>query len=347
MVKKSKIVAIVATLVIAAAGVITFEACNKKNDVVNNTENSNIVTIAQTNDMDGYLIDLRKRMKTATKYGETMSLSDAEWALTALENFGLCDGSKRSTDMIVDTVFTKVMINDGNISLYELNLAYENNRQQIINKFNFLNGNDKNIYLIKSTIDDSSKNGTAEIRTIISMRNGGSMPDPMRFGSTDYWYDFDLRGKCGPYEGQCVGRDATTEMISKVSTNIGEYACPNNGRIYYTNVNEVLLSYNDIPYLFGEECEDSPYPPECLYANWTYFLRCLSPDELNWYLDKILEYIHYFEEQYNQPIVSFDIDETCWVGIHEYPANYTTETEFWLLYLTCANVNCTQQPYDI
>lgn len=99
MVKKSRIVAAVAILLIAAAGVITFEACNKKNEVVNNTKNKNIVTISNNDDMDGYLLDLRKRMKSAIKDGEAMSLSDAEWALTALENFGLCEGFNEFTSI--------------------------------------------------------------------------------------------------------------------------------------------------------------------------------------------------------------------------------------------------------
>ena len=333
MVKKSKIIVVVATLLIAAACIITFEACNKKKEVVNNTENKNIITIAPTNDMDGYLIDLRKRMKTATKYGETMSLSDAEWALTALENFGLCDGSKRSTDMIVDTVFTKVMINDGNISLYELNLAYENNKQQIINKFNSLEENDKNIYLIKSTIDDSSKNGTAEIRTIISMRNGGSMPNPMRFGPTDYWYDFHEKGKCGDYTGQCVGRDATIEMNSKVLTNLPQYACPN-GRVYFTDIDwhEVCT--------WAYQCLDSPYEDCCFYLNTSCVDRCLSPSDLNWYLDNILGCIDDYESYYNKYITDFKLMPGEFLGVKACVPN------FWLIYLYLGNIHCTHQPMD-
>ena len=334
MVKKTKIVAIVATLLIAAAGVITFEACNKKNDVVNNTENSNIVTIAQTNDMDGYLLDLRKRMKTATKDGETMSLSDAEWALTALENFGLCDGSKRSTDMIVDTVFTKVMINDGNISLYELNLAYENSKRQIIDKFNSIEGNDKNVYLIKSTIDDSSKNGTAEIRTILSIRNGGSIPDPMRFGPTDYWYDFNEKGKCGDYTGQCVGRDATIEMNSKVLTNLPQYACPN-GRVYFTDIKH----YDDTS-LNYQNCPDSPYEDCCLYLNTYNYNRCLSPSDLNWFLDNILGYIDDHESYYNKYIINFEIRPGEIMGVK------TSVPDLWNIVYYLGNINCTHQPMD-
>ena len=339
MVKKSRIVAVVATLLIAAAGVITFEACNKKNEVVNNIKNKNIVTISNNDDMDGYLLDLRKRMKSATKDGEAMSLSDAEWALTALENFGLCDGSKRSTDMIVDTVFTKIMINDGNISLYELNLAYENSKRQIINKFNSLDGNDKNIYFIKSTIDDSSKNGTAEIRTIISMRNGGSMPNPMRFGPTDYWYDFNEKGKCGPYEGQCVGRDAVIEMKSKVLMNLPQYECEY-GRVYFTNIDEHEITSLE----YVNRCPDSPYEECCLYLNsypdWYNYNRCLSPSDLNWYLDFILGEIDNYESYYNKYIVYFDLRAGEILGIKQSVPN------LWIMEFDLGNIHCTHQPMD-
>ena len=239
--KNFKFVATVATLLIAAAGVITFEACNKKNEVVKNIADINTVSISPDSDMDAYLLDLRKRMNLATKNSEMMSLSDAEWNLTALENFGFCDGSKRSMEMIVDTFYTSIMVVDGNVSLYDLNLVYEINKQQIMNRFNSLDGDDKNIYCIKCDIDESTKNDSVEIRTIISIRNGGSMSNPLRFGPTDYWYDFNEKGKCGDYTGQYEGRDATLEMNSKVLANIPQYGF-DNGRVYFTNITWIELS---------------------------------------------------------------------------------------------------------
>lgn len=334
MVKKSKIVATVATLLITLAGVIIFEACNKKNEVVNNTENTKIVTISPNNDMDGYLLDLRKRMKTATKDGETMPLADAEWALTALENFGFCDGSKRSIEMIVDTIYTEVLINDENISLYELNLAYENNKQQIIEKLNSLEGNDKNIYLIRSNIDDSSENGTAEIRTILSIRNGGSMPNLMRFGSTDYWYDFNERGKCGDYSGQCEGMDATIEMNSMVLANLPQYGCEN-GRVYFTNIASYEESSLDYP-----NCPDSPYEDCCLYLNSYHYNRCLSPSDLNWYLDNILYFLHDHESYYNKYIVEFELRSGYILGFK------TSVPDLWIMDIYLGDINCTHQPMD-
>lgn len=79
MKKISKIYAVMTILLIAVAGVITFVACNKKNEMVNNIVKTNVVSISPDDDMDGYLLDLRKRMKSATKDGEAMPLADVEF----------------------------------------------------------------------------------------------------------------------------------------------------------------------------------------------------------------------------------------------------------------------------
>ena len=70
MVKKSKIVAVAATLLIAAAGVITFEACNKKNEVINSApqmvQKKGIVYQNDVPDREAYILEFEK--KTAIWY---------------------------------------------------------------------------------------------------------------------------------------------------------------------------------------------------------------------------------------------------------------------------------------
>lgn len=344
MIKQRQLIATLTALTIVVS-MVSFMACNKKNEIANNTKNADIVSITSDNDLESYLLDLRKRMKSAVRNGESMSLNDAEWNLTALENFGLCDGSKRSCEMIIDTFYTKVKTVEGNISLYDLNLAYEINKKHIVERFNSLAEDDKNIYCIKCSIEDLSKNDSVEIKTITHMRNGGGEPNDRRFGSTDYWYDFNLRGKCGAYEGQCIGRDATTELKTKIELNIPPQAC--NGRIYYTNIQDYCVNYQDANYINGGECSDSPYPPDCLYTNWTYYNRCLSPDELNWYLDMILDIVNIAESTYHKNAIEFDVFPGGWIGTHSYPPNYETDYEFWNVCIVLADVNCTQLPCDL
>lgn len=288
--------------------------------------------------MEGYLLDLKQRMKSATKDGETMSFADAEWNLTALENFSFCDGSKSSINMIIDTFYTRIKVTGENISLFDLNLAYENNKKQISKRFNSLTENDKNIYYIKCILSNTIRNDSIEFITVTNMRDGGEAPNLMQFGPTDYWYDFDGLGKCGAYEGQCIGRDAVTEIKSKVIANIPQYDCPDNGRIYFTNIVE---DYFD-SYYYYDTCEYSPYPPYCLYVNETYFYNCLSPDELTWYLNKIIEYITNYEDTHNKSLIDFDIYGADFDGIDN-----KNKPVFWVLKMNYATIHCTQQGNDL
>lgn len=337
--KKNRIFAIVALLAVIVSSVVVFQACRKKIVEKNYRNNENVISASSTSDIEEYLLNLRKRMKTAAKDGETISLSDAEWCLSALENFGFCDGSKRSDEMIVDTFYTTINVINNNVTLYDLNLVYENNKKDILNKFNSLSSDDKNIYLINCHIDTLAKEGTTRVTTVTSMRNGGStIGNPMRFGPTDYWYDFDLRGKCGPYEGQCVGRDATTEMRLKVMANIGSYACIH-GRIFYSNISEAYAGPYEFSQILGD-CDDSPYPPDCIYTNYESSYRCVTPEELNWYLDRILFFLDVFNED-GSSLINVDVERGYWVG------DALSGNSFMFLDLTYADVNCTQTPMDI
>jgi hypothetical protein len=334
MKKHFKLVAAVAALIVVTTAVVTFEACNKKNEVVSNNSTNDVVSILPNASTDEYLLDLRNRMKNATKDGEAMTITDAEWALTALENFGFCDGSKRSKEMIVDTFYTRIRVSDSKISLYNLNLAYENNKSQIMNKFNSIIGDDKNIYWIMCDIDNSLKEDSATVKTIVSIRNGDDMGNPMRFESTDYWYDFNGKGKCDSYVWQYEGRDAVTEMNTKVLANIPQYECVN-GRVYFTNI----INFETSSLEYQNQCLDSPYEDCCLYLNTTNCNRCLTPSELNWYLDSILGYIDSIESYCNKYIIEFELIPGSILGDKDVP-------DLWIMYLYFGDINCTHQPMD-
>lgn len=89
-----RIIATMAALLIAAAGVIIFEACNKKTEMVKNIPELNI---AELSDMDKDMLLFGEQMKYARKGGETMKLEEAVQNLTNYQNFRLCDASRYSS----------------------------------------------------------------------------------------------------------------------------------------------------------------------------------------------------------------------------------------------------------
>ena len=124
-----KLVATVATLLVAAAGVITFEACNKKNEVANNIPELNV---AELSDMDKEMILFGEKMKAAQKGGETMQLEEAIRNLSNYENFKMCDASRYSTDMERLTIESIIPVTEGNVYLSDINSLYENTKNKII-----------------------------------------------------------------------------------------------------------------------------------------------------------------------------------------------------------------------
>lgn len=279
--RKNKItLAVIAALAIV---LLAFQSCKKENK--NNVDNDNNKTETTLSNIDEYLISFKKRMETSTRDLEYISIDDAEWNLTALQNFELCDASISSSEMIVDTFYTDLRVKNDSVSLFELNNVFKDNVNRIRAKYTEIFSEYKNIYLINTKIDHDYRNDIARVMTVSYMYDGVRSGISCRFDSTDYWYDFGGKGKCGEYEGECIGRDAITEMNSKLQCYLPRYS-NKYYRIYFTDISVYHHYGVDYPY-----CEDSPTPPYCLHWGESGSYRCLSPDELNWFLDKSLEMI--------------------------------------------------------
>ncbi len=275
MKKHTKLVAAVATLIIAAAGVITFEACNKKNEVVNNIPELNV---AELTDMDKEMILFGEKMKAAQKGGETMQLEEAVRNLSNYENFKMCDASRYSVDMERLTIESVVPVTNGNVYLSDINAIYESNRKQIKDKLASLEGDDKTVYCVYSRIDGNSKDGEeAGIVTDVFMnRNNGFEPNP-------YYFDDDL---CWSYIVDdclgCTGGRAVYVLSDRIATIMTEHAqCLPGYRIILYDVDEEYIVASDIP---------DPNSPNGHYAliHYDYESSCLDADDMRYYLSSMI-----------------------------------------------------------
>lgn len=275
MKKHTKLVAAVATLIIAAAGVITFEACNKKNEVVNNIPELNV---AELTDMDKEMILFGEKMKAAQKGGETMQLEEAVRNLSNYENFKMCDASRYSVDMERLTIESVVPVTDGNVYLSDINAIYESNRLQIKNKLDSLEGDDKTVYCIYSRIDGNSKDGDgARVVTDAFMnRNDEIEPNP-------YHFDDNL---CWPYNvddcPECTGGRAVDVLNERIVTIMTEHVqCLPGYRVVLYEVDGELLSASEVP---------DPNSPNGHYAliHFSYEWPCLDADDMRYYLNSMI-----------------------------------------------------------
>ena len=295
-----KFVAVVATLLIAAAGVITFEACNKKNEVVNNIPELNTPELS---DMDNEMILFGEKMKSATKGGETMPLEEAIRNLSNYENFKMCDASNYSANMERFTIEAEIPVIDGNVYLSDINALYESNRKQIKDKLVSIEGDNKTVYSIFSRIEENSKDGDGA-RVVTDAWFYGDLGTiiPNDFNNTDSWYDFEGLGRCDT--NLFVGYDATIIMnnvINDIFLPLPEL--PGYRIVFYNTVNPWTLScYWEDP--------NNPYGPYGLYYRENnYTPVCLSPEELAYYKNNIINRLHNDEVTLHKTVIIISFEE--------------------------------------
>lgn len=121
-------------------------------------------------DMNVYLSNFIKTMKTPTKDNEQMSLENAEWHLTASLNYQLCNANTGRTNMLYDTIYTTIAVNDNNISMSEINSSFQEISAEVSNIYDSYNMPNKQIVFIHSEIDaENISDNEATVRSVMAI----------------------------------------------------------------------------------------------------------------------------------------------------------------------------------
>ena len=329
-----KKVFIFVAILLATATTITIVSCKKDNEnEKNNTENP--LMNYELSEMDKAMLAFGEKLKTASKDDATMPLVEGLNTLTNYQNFSMCDASHYSTEMIADTLKVSLDVSNGEVSLSDLNDLYESTKQEILEKYAALTGNQKAIFCIKSCINNTAKDdinsfsGTINVDVITQMEESFALPgSSTSFDSTDYWYDFEGLGKCDIYIGQCVGRDCVTELNTKMAYMFSIPLCSDGYRRYLTDIEDGTIDAHTLPDLSS---------PNGYYAlPWRSFWDdpyCVSPSEMNYYLDVILDLYSDVVQSSTKCLVGWGL------GQHDYYKYENFHKESYIQY-RFANVNC-------
>lgn len=326
---------ILAAIIIAAVTTITVVSCKKDKTEEGNTYES-VTKNYELSDMDKAMIAFGEKMKAAAKEksDETMPLGEALNTLSNYQNFTMCDASNYSIEILTDTIYSSLNVSEGQVLLSELNRFYETTKPEILSLFNSLEGSQKAIYSIKNVVDNTQRNdlenysGTLDVKIITRLIDSipPVMPNSLSFGPTDYWHEFDSLGKCDPYFCTYVGRDCVTEINTVMKTQISSLGCGNGYIAYLTDEEIYTITAKQMP---------DPLSPNGRYA-WPYRhlwegIQCVSPDEMNYYLNKV--YGKYILEANTNTKIITNIDFV------EYFVSSKSE---WIsaLIVSVANVNC-------
>ncbi len=338
---KNKIFIFSAILLVAVT-TITIVSCKKDNEKSNNTEN--LVKSHELSDMDKTMIAFGERMKAAAneRSGETMPLAEALNTLTNYQNFTMCDASNYSAEMLTDTFKITMNVSEGEVLLSELNRVYETTRPEILSRFNVLIGEDKAIYCIRTIASEDSMeslddySGTLGINVVTRMLES---PFSNEYGASDfgpsaYWYDFQYRGQCDLYEGQCVGRDCVTELKAKLQARMSLLGCGPGYSAYFTNHETITI--------FSSDCPDTSSPNGRYALPWRSFWdneQCVDPEGMNYYLHAIEAVFDSCEYWNFKHLVDFDMREVLLPRDENRCYNVQLD-------ITLADVNCVPDIYE-
>lgn len=251
MVKKSKIVAVVATLLIAAAGVITFEACNKKNEVINSApqmvQKKGIVYQNEVPDREAYILEFEKKLQSGAKSDEVLTAENANAFMFDILNFDFCNINGNGPDKTYETSTYTVNVSNGTIDLDEFANLYSQISSHVYDYYHSLSLDNKNYYCIEPEIAEFDANVTTTTVTVKSTLTSG-------LSYRNFTYDSTL---CDYFTENAYHWQAAADTLTKYF-NMSIYHPDLSGRLFFTCTSNIRFDYNHYPQLYHCDCCSIP-----------------------------------------------------------------------------------------
>ncbi|MBW6491649.1 MAG: hypothetical protein K0B15_10715 [Lentimicrobium sp.] len=259
---------------------------------------------------------LNFKQKIQIKIGDMMEADSALWYLEGLLNYEQANNTHefQQIDFYYDTLPWPA--SNGTISTHNIQQIYASLSEQS-QLIAYQNGDPAYTFNLidLNLLETDSKTSTQALAVTLS----GGLPEAissyLAFSEDDYWISGGLLGKCDIYAGQCVGRDATTELeyfFNLPKTNPG----------FYVSIESVDAHAFDYP------ASDNPYGNYKIWAeNINHSNNCLDPDELNYYLSK-WEFIRSINKPADKTFCAVDVQWNIVVGklsnegFHTYSISY-------------------------
>ena len=289
-----------------------------------------------TDNMDEYLISFKKKLLSAEKGGETISLEQAERDLGNLLNFDFGDANHATDEFRYDTIRAKVSVDGEHVSCSDLATAYQSLFEGISGAFGVIDLPEKSVHSISCTIGKSERSNEAEIETVLVTR---AYRGETAFDSLG-WRAGNKAGRCDGYAAGFHG--APEHLENRLHRNMGTVGCPFGGRVYYTDETNCYKDANE------QDMVDPtmPYGHKMFYCYDAVGLTnfdnlCISSGALDMYYNSIrvlFNLQHTFHPSpmpENHVVLHYDIDmhKKYWNGINK--------VGYWRLTIWHGKPNCT------
>jgi hypothetical protein len=218
------------------------------------------------------ILNFKDKIARPDKSAETMSLDSAVWYVEAALNLTY-DELNNAEIIKTDSVYVSVSaINSGIVDLYDVAAAYNKFDQEINDIYSQTTSS--NLYLQFADVSVTNTNPDSTTMLLVAAFSN-DRPLLELFDVTEYWRAWGNQGKCGQFNGQYIGRDATTELSLVANC---RRAVPE-GTGFYTNVCTGYIDNTDSPGSFYSAEGPNPVPA---------YAPCLSPSDMNFWCQKIL-----------------------------------------------------------
>ena len=232
-----------------------------------------------TDNMDEYLISFKKKLLSAEKGGETISLEQAERDLGNLLNFDFGDANYATDVFQFDTIRLKLTTSNDQVELSQLAQTYGSAINEIIETYHGVELPEKSVYAISCVFNETESKGDdiRDVEIVVITRgfiNGfGFYYEPL---------DWKPQNHAGTCDGQHYGYGAPEVIEKWIRDAQIHMACQNGGRIYYTDCG-IWEIYGHQTYDAGNDC----------YQIYTSFdpnhnTNCITHDEMVYYANNIL-----------------------------------------------------------
>ena len=291
-------------IIVLAIGITAFHSCKKDEELTNNNETKALTSTFNPNEienMDEYLMGFMKELKNATRDSEPMTIEDAEWHLSACLNFQFCNANVGRTHVVYDTITTTINVNDGCISMVDINAAMQEISTEVNAIFDESDVENKSLLFIKPEImSDNYRNGNS-VRTVIGIS-----------GRDDEYYYF-IGGFLHPewYELYDVITENYYHWKTEAPDTLNKYInyyIPNaestDERVYFTSITDRTFSYENYPgrlfYLVSDMCNH-----ELTAENMMFYLDSylgIIEENNNYIYSKISSKVTAYDEQIKESI---------------------------------------------
>lgn len=281
----NSVIAFIALAILATA--VAFVSCKKEKQeqTMNNGEQGALCY----DNMDEYLISFKKKLLSAQKGEETISVEQAERNLGNLLNFDFGDANFITDEIKYDTLYIPIMLEGSLIDMAQLAITYNTALASILETYNRVDFTEKSVLYITCSIkQDTKKEDAANVRFVLATRGWShNEPTPTIFDETDNWHVWEKLGKC---DGTCVGDDHTTILEKVYNRNRPLFECPN-GRLYYTDVDTTWRHYaTEFPETNPDIYYNHGYR---LWRGWGYEVNndCIEYPEMRYYYNNLCQII--------------------------------------------------------